>query len=80
MNVSRALLAGVGVLLAGSAIGHRSASAAAASPSVSIRRVTSLIGRTVAGDIDGDGNLDTRSASSARATTTPFSCSRTRRR
>ena len=53
MNVSRALLAGVGVLLAGSAIGHRSASAAAASPSVSIRRVTSLIGRTVAGDIDG---------------------------
>jgi FG-GAP repeat protein len=58
MNVSRALLAGVGVLLAGSAIGRRSASAAAASPSVSIRRVTSLIGRTVAGDIDGDGNLD----------------------
>jgi len=68
MKVSRALLGVVGVLLAGSAIGHRSAAAAAASPSVSIRRVTSIMGRTVAGDFNGDGFVDLAAA----ATGTPF--------
>ena len=68
MRVSRLLLGVLGVLAAGSALVHHAAAAAAASPSVSIRRVTSLIGRTVPGDFNGDGIVDL----AATASGTPF--------
>ena len=56
MSLSRTLLGILGVLICGSAIGHQAATAAA-SPSVSIRRITSLAGRVVAGDFNGDGPI-----------------------
>ena len=64
MRFSRTLLGAPGVLICGSAIGHQAATAAVGSPSVSIRRITSLAGRVVTGDFNGDGIVDLASASS----------------
>lgn len=75
MRLSRTLLGSLGVLICGSAIGHQAATAAVSSPSVSIRRITSLAGRVVTGDFNGDGIVDLASASSGATFPRPVAVS-----
>ena len=70
MRLPRTLLGTLGVLICGSAVGHQTAAAVTASPTVNIHRISALNDAVWPGDFNDDGIVDLV-ASAARVSGPP---------